>query len=350
MSRRDGDGLGGRSTAAPWLLLVFGLVALYPATLQPLLLMREVGAWEEVPCTVVESRLGSTGEAGLARLVFRYQYSIDGRVYQGTRHDLGYPGITRSQEGAEQIVRANPVGTLRHCRVNPRQPTEAIADPDSADITAGIWFLASPGFLLAGAWMFYRRSRGGPRSSDDGAVPGAKGRSPASGRRIVDLGGTHLATETPPAGFEIRRGHQTLDVTWKSGPGLTTSISLGTIALVAAILGRSSLPMMVGSLVSVSLAGYLGLAAWLGRTHLALASLRLRVTHGPLPFPNTGTVEILQSGILDIVADRPRGGPGGPFALHAELDGGETRVLVGGLTREQATFLHHELRHALGLG
>lgn len=349
MSQRDGKTLGGRSTAAPWILLVFGLVTIYPATLEPLFLMREAGAWEEVPCTVVESRLESTGD-GLARLVFRYQYSIDGRVYQGTRHDLGSAKITRSREGAEQVVRANPVGRLRHCHVNPRRPTESVADPDAADIAACIWFLASPGVLLASAWMFYRRSRGEPRSSDDGAVPGAKRRSPAPGRQIVDLGGTHLATETPPAGFEISRGYQTLDVTWKSGPGLTAGISLGTIALVAAILGRSSLPMMIGSLVGVSLAGYLGLAAWLERTHLALESMRLRVTHGPLPFPNTGTVEILRSGIRDIGADRARGGSGGPLALHAELDGGETRVLVGGLTREQATFLHHELRQALGLG
>jgi hypothetical protein len=110
--------------------------------------------------------------------------------------------------------------------------------------------------------------------------------------------------------------------------------------------------MILGGVVVVALGGYLVLAGLLGRQRLVLDRTRLRVSHGPLPFPTAAPKgEVLRRMIADVLA--LGGQPGTPqtnvFVLRVELTSDRVVDIAGGLSREQASFLCVALRAALGL-
>lgn len=119
--------------------------------------------WQEVPCTMVESRIvdSATVEGGAAGWHVRYAYQVDGHGYTGWRLNVSsavgdaHDDLRRSQQLAP--------GTSTTCLVNPKDPAESVLERMSA------WVLLTPLFPLifvtvgaGGIWFAWSRPRERP--------------------------------------------------------------------------------------------------------------------------------------------------------------------------------------------
>lgn len=136
-------------------LVLFGLVfagfgSLFVVIFFVLPLMRALNAqgWVEVPCTIIESRVGESSDSDgtTYRVEVRFAYHFQpgdlepdpqAPRYESTRYDFG-EGIYSSgyEAKAAEVARLAP-GTKTTCRVDPDQPAEAVLRPG---IPEDVWF------------------------------------------------------------------------------------------------------------------------------------------------------------------------------------------------------------------
>ena len=228
--RRRSKALSDRPTAArqngAGCLIAFGLVSggfgsffVVLFFLLPLMRALDADTWVEVPCTILESRVGESrdDDGTTYRVEVRYEYHFrpgdlendpTAPRYESERYDF-FEGIYSS--GAEtkhaEVQRLAP-GTRTTCRVDPSAPDQAVLKAGFPD---GLWFMLFTllfplvGFSLV-AWGIVRvirrrreragligLSEGAPQSSapavpDD--VPGPVELKPAQGRiaKLVFIG------------------------------------------------------------------------------------------------------------------------------------------------------------------
>lgn len=115
-------------------------------------------SWQQIPCTIQESRLGrATGpkrDGRESRIEVTYTYSLRGREYSSSRYDLLGAYTTTDQREKREILARYPKGTRTLCWVNPENPQEAVLKRDfSADYLVGSLFsLFIPAGLVAIGW------------------------------------------------------------------------------------------------------------------------------------------------------------------------------------------------------
>ena len=116
--------------------------------------------WDEVPCTMVESRVvpEATVEGGAAGWHVRYAYVVDGRDYTGWRVTVN-DAVGDARDNLRLSQQLAP-GTATTCLVNPRDPDEAVLRRQSG------WVLLTPLFPLifvgvggGGIWFAWRRAQ-----------------------------------------------------------------------------------------------------------------------------------------------------------------------------------------------
>jgi Protein of unknown function (DUF3592) len=136
---------------------IFGLWALYHASLKPLGTYLDGLSWRETPCTIVSSRL-TTDEDKVFTVDVLYSYEVDGRVYRSSRYDFSR---VRSSEGGEEkqaMVARYPAGRRTTCYVDPDDPAKAVLH---RKLSWEGWWLG-PFFLtlalgsVAGLFFMYR--------------------------------------------------------------------------------------------------------------------------------------------------------------------------------------------------
>jgi hypothetical protein len=145
---------GERASGAGCLIL-FGLAfagfgSLFVALFFVLPLTRVLAAqhWIEVPCTILDSRVGESrsSDGTTYRVEVRYEYryrpgdleaDADAPRYESTRYDF-FDGIyTSGQEDKLAEVRRLAPGSRHTCRVDPSDPTQAVL---IAGVPDGLWF------------------------------------------------------------------------------------------------------------------------------------------------------------------------------------------------------------------
>ena len=198
ISRKSGSPLQAAGCLAAFfgVFLLFGLgMSLFFAL--PALKVVKARSWREVPCTVLESKVGShSGKDSTTYSVdILYEYEAGGRMRRSNRYQfLG--GSSGGSADKEAIVAANPPGTRRSCFVNPDDPDDAVMYRGASKtyLVALVPLL----FAAAGAggmvWAFKIR-KGGPRVHGDPA----RFARPASEAAAVAPGPVKLATPHPVA-------------------------------------------------------------------------------------------------------------------------------------------------------
>ena len=145
--------------------------------------------WVEVPCTILESRVGRNsddGEGYRVEVRYEYRYAAGGeagaRRYEADRYDFSNGVYTSGRKGKQALVDGLPPGMKTTCRVNPRQPDEAVL---KAGLPSTIWLaLLTLLFPLAGAAaiVFGVRGMRRDRARREGRLPqSADARPPAAG-------------------------------------------------------------------------------------------------------------------------------------------------------------------------
>lgn len=118
-------------------------------------------SWQQIPCTIQESRLGvATGpkrDGRESRIEVTYTYSLRGKEYSSSRYDLLGAYTTTDQREKREILARYPKGTRTLCWVNPENPREAVLKRDfSADYLVGSLFsLFIPAGLSAIGWSLF---------------------------------------------------------------------------------------------------------------------------------------------------------------------------------------------------
>lgn len=153
--------------------LIGGLV-LWFAFLRPLWHSRmAIASWRQTPCTIVWGRVashrGSKSTSYSPDILYRYV--VDGREYRSNQYSFfPSPG---GYDASANIVNRFPRGFQTRCYVSPRDPTQAVLQPQ--DLTT-LWIVVIPGvFLIIGVL--------GLAGTATGRVPGRPARSPVSANR-----------------------------------------------------------------------------------------------------------------------------------------------------------------------
>ena len=124
-------------------------------------------SWDEVPCTVQDSRIARStarkSDGSTTRVEVTFSYFIGGRKYSSSRYDFLGAYTSGGQEEKTAILKRYPPGTRTSCWVNPENPREAVLKRDfSADYLVGSLFSL---FILGGftgvSWSLYHMF-GGP--------------------------------------------------------------------------------------------------------------------------------------------------------------------------------------------
>lgn len=199
--RRRSRALSDRSTGTkkqggPGCLIGFGFIfggfgSIFAVLFFLLPLMRALDAdnWVEVPCTILESRVGeSRGDDGTTyRVEVRYEYRFrpgdlendpTAPRYESERYDF-FDGIyTSGAEEKHAEVRRLAPGTRTTCRVDPTAPDQAVLKPGFPE---GLWFMLFTllfplvGFALVVGGIVgvirRRRQRAGLIGLSEGAPP-----------------------------------------------------------------------------------------------------------------------------------------------------------------------------------
>lgn len=129
VSRRAGQGTG-------CLILFFGVFLAFGSFLTwlffwiPVMGWWEARSWQEVPCTVAESRVGASSDSDgtTYRVEVTFDYTFDGGQYRSSRynfHDNVYSG---GYDGKAAVVARYPPGTQTTCWANPASPAEAVLE------------------------------------------------------------------------------------------------------------------------------------------------------------------------------------------------------------------------------
>lgn len=119
-------------------------------------------SWQQVSCTIQESRLGrATGpkrDGRESRVEVTYTYSLRGKEYSSSRYDLLGAYTTTGQREKREILARYPKGARTPCWVNPENPREAVLNRDfSADYLVGSLFsLFIPAGLSAIGWALFQ--------------------------------------------------------------------------------------------------------------------------------------------------------------------------------------------------
>jgi Protein of unknown function (DUF3592) len=104
---------------------IFGLWALYHASLKPLATYLDGMSWRETPCTIVSSRL-TTDENKVFTVDILYSYEMDGRVYRSNRYDFSRIRSSEKEEKKQAVVARYPAGSRTTCYVDPDDPAQAV--------------------------------------------------------------------------------------------------------------------------------------------------------------------------------------------------------------------------------
>lgn len=162
-----------------------------------------------------------------------------------------------------------------------------------------------------------------------------------------------------PATYRDRaRGELRLRYRWEllSGSLLTAAIGLVVVGgsfiwSVDAIRGDTASIVRAVVLGAALLAiAYAATAKLVNHTRIELRSARLRLTHGPLPWPGSVDLPIDEIRALFCDAYRPSGGAPTAVRLHAILRSGEHRLLLGGIALgEEAQLIEDMLAVQLAL-
>jgi hypothetical protein len=136
-------------------LVLFGLVfagfgSLFVVIFFLLPLMRALNAhgWVEVPCTIIESRVGESSDSDgtTYRVEVRFAYHFQPGAlepdpqaprYESTRYDFAEGIYTSGYDGKAAEVALLAPGTQTTCRVDPENPAEAVLRPG---IPGEVWF------------------------------------------------------------------------------------------------------------------------------------------------------------------------------------------------------------------
>lgn len=125
-----------------------GAFILWSVTLGPIYQILQARSWEEVPCTVVSSRVASSDDGDTYAVEIVYEYEAWGQTIRSDRYDF-VPGYSSGYEGKAEIVAAHPEGSRHTCRVHPEDAERSVM---STDLHAGYLFgLLGLPFLLVGA-------------------------------------------------------------------------------------------------------------------------------------------------------------------------------------------------------
>jgi hypothetical protein len=166
----------------------FGSIFVVVFLVLPLYAALSAQKWVEVPCTILESRVGiSHGDGDTYRVEVRYEYHFraddlesdpTAPRYESTRYDF-YDGIytSGSADKYAEVARLAP-GTMTTCRVDPHAPDQAVLKPGIPDdLWVGFFTLIFPlvGFALmiggvVGVVRARRRRAGRVGLSDSGSV------------------------------------------------------------------------------------------------------------------------------------------------------------------------------------
>lgn len=167
-----------------WLILLFGLFALvgtfifWMMTARPAYLYMSSQSWVETPCKILVSRVesqtlknsGGKSTNTTHSVDIRYAYDIDGQEYEGTCYDLmgiGSPGHKKKLS----IVESHPVGSMKKCYVNPRNPeasfisrSVSLTMVSSLIFSLPIMFIGYAGLAWV-CWIIFRRVRKKPEAN-----------------------------------------------------------------------------------------------------------------------------------------------------------------------------------------
>lgn len=109
---------------------------------------RAMDGWEVVPCAILESEVESRRddpewpEAMPQEFRFRvlYQYEWEGGTYESERLSLRGASWSAAPERAEAEVERYPRGSVRECRIDPEDPSQAVLEGESRGPGYSLWF------------------------------------------------------------------------------------------------------------------------------------------------------------------------------------------------------------------
>jgi hypothetical protein len=140
---------GNRSPFLYGMCLLFGLILLYAAFLQPLFMVYMSRSWTAASCTILSSGLKSGSGQQYAEEVV-YSYEVAGKTYQADRYEFHHTwskGRDRLQKEADLVARYRP-GSQTTCYVNPHDPADAVLHRRIGAVA--ILFTAPLSFALIG--------------------------------------------------------------------------------------------------------------------------------------------------------------------------------------------------------
>ena len=126
----------------------FGSIFVFLMLILPLWRVSSANHWVDVPCTIIDSRVGehrdSDGNTYRVEVRFSYAFStnqteIDPSAprYESTQYDFTAGTYSSGQSSKERIVNQLKPGSKHTCAVNPNNPSEAVLVRGLPD---GIWF------------------------------------------------------------------------------------------------------------------------------------------------------------------------------------------------------------------
>ena len=198
MKPRSVSRRGGQSTGC--LILFFGVFLAMGSALTWLFFWIPVSgwwdarSWQEVPCTVAESRVceSSDSDGSTYRVEVTFDYVFNGGEYRSSRYNF-MDAYSSGYDGKAAVVAAYPPGTRTTCWADPANPTEAVLNRGFTP--AYLFGLIPLIFVVAGAGGIIWAIRQGRRSA--ARTAGASGAS--AGPRESPFG-----VEIPPDARQLR--------------------------------------------------------------------------------------------------------------------------------------------------
>lgn len=112
------------------IFLAAGAAVVWFVTVRPFLKSVAAQKWPETPCTILSSEVGShRGSKGgtTYSIDIRYRYEFQGTTRESEAYDF-LESSSSGYDGKAAVVEQYPVGSVKVCYVNPRDPAEAVLD------------------------------------------------------------------------------------------------------------------------------------------------------------------------------------------------------------------------------
>jgi hypothetical protein len=109
------------------LFAIAGLAFFLPFIGLPVWRTIESRSWDEVPCTIVASAVGTVDGGETYSVDVTYEYEREGRTRRSSRYDF-FEGTSSGVEGKQEVVATLPPGTRTVCWVDPADPDSAVLD------------------------------------------------------------------------------------------------------------------------------------------------------------------------------------------------------------------------------